>query len=122
MEFPRHVHKADGLYVLCPDEASYDGLKARGWADLPPAHVEQPVEVRLYDALLAKVGKADDDDNDGDESATGISALSVKDAEDLIAAADAEQLEAIKAEEMAGKKRKGVLALIDLREADLIGD
>lgn len=61
MEFPRHLHKPDGLYVICPDEANYDALKARGWADLPAAHVEQPVEKRLYDALLEPVAEDADD-------------------------------------------------------------
>jgi hypothetical protein len=59
MEFPRHLHKPDGLYVVCPDDASYEKLTARGWTDQPAAHVEQPVEVRLYDALLEPADEAE---------------------------------------------------------------
>lgn len=57
MEFPRHLHKPDGLYVICPDDVTYEKLTARGWADQPPGNVAQPVEVRLYDALLEPVSE-----------------------------------------------------------------
>jgi hypothetical protein len=120
MEFPRHLHKPGGAYVVCPDAATYDTLKAKGWALLPDAHVEQPKAVRLYDALNA--AKVDFDESSPSAKASSVSDLTAKDAEDLIASADAETLAQIKADELAGKARKGVLAMIDVREADLIGD
>jgi hypothetical protein len=51
VEFPRHLHKASGRFVVCPDDKHYTLLAARGWALMPPAHVEQPRQVRLQDAL-----------------------------------------------------------------------
>lgn len=126
MEFPRHLHKPGGLYVVCPDEANFEALQPFGWALLPEAHVEQPVEVRLYDALRgepkadtapsapAKVKNAD--------AMPSVADLSVEDAKAVIAQADAVELAAIEAEEHAGKARKGILALIEVRKADLLDD
>lgn len=55
MEFPRHLHKSDGLYVVVRDDAQYDAAKAHGWADRPDAHVEKPVEVRFVDAVRDEI-------------------------------------------------------------------
>lgn len=51
MEFPRHLHKPGGLYVVPENAGEYEQLKARGWLDLPPAHVEQPTPVLMHVAL-----------------------------------------------------------------------
>lgn len=53
MEFPRHCHKPEGLYVVVADEAQYDAVLAAGWTPLPEAHVERPVEVSYADAVKA---------------------------------------------------------------------
>lgn len=55
MEFPRHLHKPDGLYVRVIDAEQYDAAKANGWADLPEHHVEKPVEVRFEQAINGAV-------------------------------------------------------------------
>lgn len=121
MEFPRHLHKPGGLYVICPDESNGEALKARGWLLMPPEHVEIPVEVRLYDALLEDTAKPSDlSDPKGDLSL--VADLSVEDAKSIILSADPVQLALIEAEELAGKNRKGILALIEVRKADHLGD
>lgn len=51
MDFPRHLHKPGGLFVVVDSDEKYENVKAHGWADLPEAHVEQPVEVR-YEAAI----------------------------------------------------------------------
>lgn len=51
MEFPRHLHKPDGLFVIVENDAQYDAVKAAGWTDQPPGAVEKPVEVRYVDAI-----------------------------------------------------------------------
>lgn len=56
MEFPRHLHKAGGLFVVCPDEDTYHQLHARGWALLPTEHVETPQPVSVFDALAEPAG------------------------------------------------------------------
>lgn len=119
MEFPRHLHKADGFYVVVSNDAEYSEMKGLGWADQPPAHVEEPKPVRLAEARAQAPAPAV---SPASSTSTGISGMTAAEAEDVIATADAEQLAAMKADELAGKKRKGVLALIDVREADLIGD
>lgn len=36
MEFPRHVHQADGLHKTVEDDASYDQALKEGWSAHPP--------------------------------------------------------------------------------------
>ena len=61
MEFPRHMHKPGGLFVVVGNEAQYDECAAAGWADQASEHVEKPVEVRLEDAVKrADEAPADD--------------------------------------------------------------
>lgn len=123
MEFPRHLHKPGGLYVVPENAGEYEQLKARGWLDLPPAHVEQPTPVLMHVALNEPVNATPIDVDQHDSGAPSLVAhLNATDAAKVIEAADAEQLAAIRAEETAGKARKGVLALIDVREADLLDD
>lgn len=55
MEFPRHLHKPDGLYVVCADEEQLSELSQRGWELLPAAHVEKPIQVSLFDALAEPI-------------------------------------------------------------------
>jgi hypothetical protein len=117
MEFPRHLHKPGGLYVVPENQEQCDQLLARGWALLPAAHVEQPTHVTLWDALNEPAVESAEPTG---SVSPKISDLSAKDAEPLIASANAEALAAMRAEELAGKNRKGVLALMDVREADLI--
>lgn len=58
MEFPRHLHKDGGRFVVCANADQCGELQTRGWALLPSAHVEQPIEVRLVDALAESVHEA----------------------------------------------------------------
>lgn len=51
MEFPRHLHKENGLFVVVENAEQYDACKGAGWADQPAAHVEQPQEVRFGEAI-----------------------------------------------------------------------
>lgn len=60
MEFPRHCHKPDGLFVSVSNQEQYDAVIDNGWTDQPPAHVEKAVEVRYQDAIAAPVDAADD--------------------------------------------------------------
>jgi hypothetical protein len=123
MEFPRHLHKPGGFYVVPENQDQCDQLLARGWALVPPGHVEEPKHVTLWDALNEPLGAAAEETSEPSGNVSpSISDLSAKDAEPLIAKANAEELAAMRAEEIAGKNRKTVLALIDVREADLIGD
>lgn len=55
MSFPRHVHQPEGRYVVVHDDETLSALLDRGWLAEPPAHVEQPVEVRLPEALNGAV-------------------------------------------------------------------
>lgn len=125
MEYPRHLHKAGGLYVVVANASDHEQLSAKGWALLPEAHVEQPVEVRLFEALREEVAekprKPEPRGPLGDASLS-VTDLSVEEAKVVIAFADAVQLAAIEDEENAGKQRKGILALIEVRKADLLDD
>ena len=60
MDFPRHLHKDGGLYVVVENVEQYEAVKANGWADQPNAHVEQPVEVRYIDAIASSAEPSDD--------------------------------------------------------------
>lgn len=113
MEFPRHVHKENGQFVVVKDADQYDACKSAGWADQPEAHVESPQEVRYVDAINGGLS-----DPNGNVSPS-VSELSVKDAAVLIETADADAIAAIEAEESAGKDRAGVHKLIDARKAAL---
>lgn len=53
MDFPRHLHKPDGYFVVCASQEQYEQLEPRGWLLEPPAHVEQPKPVGIADALAA---------------------------------------------------------------------
>lgn len=59
MDFPRHCHKPEGLFVVVGDEAQYAAVTANGWTDQPEAHVEKPVEVRYVDALASDAKPSD---------------------------------------------------------------
>lgn len=39
--------------MVVQNAEQYEAVQANGWADLPDAHVEQPVEVRYVDAIAA---------------------------------------------------------------------
>lgn len=112
MKFPRHCHKPDGRFVSVTNQEQYDAVIANGWADQPLGHVERPVEVRYTDAIVG--GKTP-------SSSSLVSDLTVPEASDLIATADAATLKAIEAEETAGKNRAGVCKAIDARKAELAG-
>jgi len=113
MNFPRHLHQTEGRYVVVNDAETADKLLAGGWLPLPPAHVEKPVEVRVFDALSTLAVPKDVPPD------TLVTELNGNAAAVVIAGADAVTLEAIEAEELAGKARKGVLAAIDARKAEL---
>ncbi len=36
MDFPRHVHKADGLWLSVTDEDAFDQALREGWCPHPP--------------------------------------------------------------------------------------
>lgn len=68
MEFPRHLHKDNGQFVVVKDSEQYDACKGAGWADAPDAHVEQPVEVRYADAINGAVIDFDADEPKSDDA------------------------------------------------------
>lgn len=56
MEFPRHCHKPDGLFVVVRDAEQYTAVTANGWANQPSGHVEKPIEVSYADAVKDGAG------------------------------------------------------------------